>query len=213
VPDLEFQVQEVTVPGNAAVPQLSFKLRITNSEGRPVQAIALRVQIQIEPARRRYTVAEQEHLKELFGEPEQWSKSLHSLLWTNINVNVSGFSGPTLIDIPVPCTFDFNVAVTKYIYGLKDAELPITLLFSGTVFHSGPTGLQVAQIPWDRSATCRVPVRLWKEMMDRYYPDTAWICLRREIFERINAFRAQNGISSWEQTFERMLGITTGARG
>jgi Family of unknown function (DUF6084) len=167
--------------------------------------MALRAQVQIEPTRRRYTAPEQERLKELFGEPERWSTSLHPLLWANLNVNVPGFSGSTLIDLPVPCTFDFNVAITKYVYGLENGELPTSLLFSGTVFHAGPTGLQIAQIPWDREASYRVPVRIWKEMMDLHYPDTAWIMLRREVFERLYEFKTRHGLPTWEQAVERLL--------
>jgi Family of unknown function (DUF6084) len=210
VPDLKFQVEDVAATPNAAAPQLSFKVRIANSQGEPIHSIALRVQVQIEPVRRRYTAKEQEHLKELFGEPERWSKSLHPLLWTNANLTVPAFTSDTSVEVPVPCTFDFNVAVTKYIYGLEDGELPVSLLFSGTVFHAGRMGLQIAQIPWDREASYRLPVRVWKEMMDLYYPDTAWLCLRRDIFERLYEFKSRHGIPTWEQAFERMLGVTAG---
>jgi Family of unknown function (DUF6084) len=212
LPDLRFHVDEVLATPNAATPQLCFKLGITNSEPEPVHSIALRVQVQIEPVRRRYTAAEQERLKELFGAPEQWSKSLHSLLWANVNVNVSGFSGKTVVDVLVPCTFDFNVAMTKYIYGLENGDLPVSLLFSGTVFHAGRIGLQVAQIPWDREASYRLPVRIWKEMMNLFYPDTAWICLKREVFDRLYEFKSQHGIPSWEQALERMLGMAAGVK-
>jgi hypothetical protein len=208
LPDLRFQAEDAAATPNAAAPQLSFKVRITNSEPEPVQSIALRAQVQIVPVRRRYTAAEREQLKELFGEPERWSQSLHPLLWANVNVTVPGFTGSTVVEIPVPCTFDFNVAVTKYIHGLESGELPTSLLFSGTVFHAGPMGLQVAQIPWDREASFRVPIRVWKEMMDLYYPHTAWLCLRRDIFERLYEFKARHGIPTWEQTLERMLGLT-----
>jgi hypothetical protein len=208
VPDLHFQVEDVSATPKAAIPQLSFKVRITNSEPEPVHSIALRAQVQIEPVRRRYTAAEQQHLNELFGEPERWSQSLHPLLWANVNVTVPGFTGSTVAEIPVPCTFDFNVAVTKYIYGLENGDLPTSLLFSGTIFHAGRMGLQVAQIPWDREAGCRVPLRVWKEMMDLYYPHTAWLCVRRDIFERLYEFKARHGIPTWEQTLERMLGLT-----
>jgi len=212
LPDLRFHVDEVLAMPNAATPQLCFKLGITNSEPEPVHSIALRVQVQIEPVRRRYTAEEQGHLQELFGAPEQWSKSLHPLLWANVNVNVSGFSGKTVVDVLVPCTFDFNVAMTKYIYGLENGDLPVSLLFSGTVFHAGRIGLQVAQIPWDREASYRLPVRAWKEMMDLYYPDTAWICLKREVFDRLYEFKSQHGIPSWEQALERMLGMAAGVK-
>jgi hypothetical protein len=207
VPDLRFQVEDVVPTPNAATPQLSFKLRITNSGPEPIHSIALRAQVQVEPVRRRYSSEEQQKLKELFGEPEQWSKSLQPLLWANVNANVGAFSGSTVIDLPVPCTFDFNVAMTKYIYGLEGGEVPTSLLFSGTVFHAGQMALQIAQIPWDREASYRVPVRVWKEMMDSYYPDAAWIHLRRDVFERLYEFKSQNGLPTWEQTLERMLDL------
>lgn len=210
MPDLSFQIESAEATPNAATPQIVFKVRITNAEPQPIHSIALRAQAQIEPVRRRYTPVEQEHLKELFGEPERWSKTLHSLLWANITVSVPGFTGSTVADVPLPCTFDFNVAVTKYIYGLEQGEIPTTLLFSGTIFHPGGMGLQVAQIPWDKDASYRLPVRVWKEMMDAYYPNTAWIALRRDVFERLYEFKSRHGIPTWEQVIERMLGVGAG---
>ena len=207
MPDLRFQVEDVVPTPNAASPQLLFKLQITNAEPEPIHSIALRAQVQVEPVRRRYSSEEQEKLKTLFGEPEQWSKSLLPLLWTNVNVTVAAFTGSTLIDFPVPCTFDFNIAMTKYIYGLDSGELPTSLLFSGTVFHAGQMALQIAQIPWDREASYRVPVRVWKEMMDLYYPNGAWIQLRRDVFERLYEFKSHYGLPTWEQTIERMLDL------
>ena len=207
MPDLRFEVEGADVTPNAATPQITFKVRVTNSESGTIHSIALRAQVQIEPVRRRYTPDEQEHLKELFGEPERWSKSLHPLLWANVNVTAQAFTGSTVIEIPVPCTFDFNVAITKYIYGLEEGELPTTLLFSGTVFHAGGMGLQVAQIPWDRDASYRLSINVWKQMMDTYYPNTAWLSLRRDVFDRLYEFKSRNGIPTWEQTFEKMLDV------
>jgi hypothetical protein len=207
VPDLSFQVESAEALRNAASPQITFKVRANNSEPEPIHSMALRIQIQIEPTRRRYTDAEHENLKELFGEPERWSKTLHPLLWTNANINAQGFTGTGVIEIPVPCTFDFNVAMTKYVYGIEDGDVPVTLLFSGTVFYARGAGLQIAQIPWDKEARYKLPVRVWKEMMDSYYPNTSWLCLRRDVFEKLNQFRSRNGLSTWEQTIEQMLGL------
>jgi Family of unknown function (DUF6084) len=211
VPDLRFQVDNAAAIPNAATPQISFNVRITNSGAESIHSIALRVQVQIEPVRRRYTSAEQEQLKELFGEPENWSKSLHPLLWSHANVNIPAFTSNTSVSVPVPCTFDFNVAMTKYVYGLENGELPTSLLFSGTIFYAGAAGgLQIAPIPWDREANYRLPVRVWKEMMELYYPNTGWIAVRRDVFERLYEFKSRHGIPTWEQTFERMLGLTAG---
>jgi hypothetical protein len=68
--------------------------------------------------------------------------------------------------------------------------------------------VQVAQIPWDKEARYRLPVRVWKEMMDLYYPNTVWVPLRRDVFERLYQYRSRHGIPSWEQALERMLGVT-----
>lgn len=212
MPDLGFAIEEVAATRNAATPQLSFRVLITNSGPEPIHSVALRAQVQIEPVRRRYSAAEQEHLKELFGEPERWSESLHPLLWANVNVNVPGFNGRTVVEVPVPCTFDFNVAVTKYSYGLENGEIPTSILFSGTVFHAGRVGLQIAQIPWDRDASYRLPVRVWKEMMDLYYRDTAWLCVGRDSFERLREYKARHGFPTWEQAFERLLGVTAAVK-
>lgn len=212
MPDLHFQVEDAFATPNAAVPQLTFRVLITNCEPEPIHSIALRAQVQIEPVRRRYKPAEQERLKELFGEPERWSKSVHPLLWTNANVTVTAFTGSTVVDIPVPCTFDFNVAITKYIHGLEGGELPISLLFSGTVFHAGQVGLQIAQIPWDREASYKLPIRAWKEMMDQHYPNTAWLCIERDVFDRLAEYKARNNIATWEQALERALGLAAEAK-
>jgi hypothetical protein len=208
MPDLSFSIENVAPVARAATPQLGFSVRVTNSQPDSVQSIALSVQVQIEPVRRRYTAEEQEHLRDLFGEPERWSQTLHPLLWSNVNLTVPGFTGSTLVEVPVPCTFDFNVAMTKYVYGLEAGELPTTLLFSGTMFYHGGVALQIAKVPWDREASYRVPVRAWKEMMDFYYPNHAWIALRRDVFERLCEYKSRYGIASWEQTLERMLGLT-----
>lgn len=207
MPDLGFQVESAEALRNAASPQIVFKVRVNNSGQEAIHSMALRAQVQIEPTRRRYSDTEHESLKELFGEPERWSKTLHSLLWTNANINAAGFTGNTLIEVPVPCTFDFSVAMTKYVYGLEDGDLPVTFLFSGTVFYARGAGLQIAQIPWDKEARYRLPVQVWKQMMDAYYPNTAWICLRRDVFEKLNQFRSRNGFSTWERTIEQMLGL------
>jgi hypothetical protein len=212
VPDLQFKVEDIRPARHAATPLLSCKLCITNSESQPIHSIALRVQIQIEPVRRRYTPSEREHLKELFGEPEQWSKSLTPLLWMNANFNVPGFTDRAVVDLPLLCTFDFNVAMTKYIYGLEAGDLPLSLLFSGTIFHPGSMGLQIAQIPWDREARYQLPVQVWKELMNLHYSNSAWLCLPRDIFDQLYDYKSRHGIPTWEQAFERLLGVTAGAK-
>jgi Family of unknown function (DUF6084) len=209
MPDLTFRIEEAVVIAFAAAPTLAFKLRIENANAtETIHSVALRCQIQIEVTRRRYAVEEQARLRDLFGEPERWSQTLRSLLWTNVSVVVPGFQGSTLVDLPIPCTFDFNVAATKYFAGLIDGEIPIHLMFSGTVFYADPEGvLQVTPISWEQETRFKLPVKAWHDMMDVYYPNCVWLTLRRDVFERLYEYKTRRGIPTWEQALEEILSI------
>jgi hypothetical protein len=207
MPDLSFKIEGAEVVKFSATPLIAFKLRVSNADpSETIHSVALRSQIQIEVTRRRYTAEDQEKLRDLFGDADRWSQTLRNLLWTHVNVNVPPFQGSTLVDLPVPCTFDFNVGATKYFHGLGDGDVPLCVMFSGTVFYSAPgEPMQVAPISWEKEARCSMPVKLWREMMDSYYPNTAWLCLRRDIFERVYDYKVRNGIPTWEQALESML--------
>jgi uncharacterized protein DUF6084 len=106
----------------------------------------------------------------------------------------------------VPCTFDFNIAATKYFAGLEAGEIPLILQFSGTIFYAARDGaLQIAQVPWTKEARYRLPVKSWQDMMDIHYPNSAWLCLRRDVFDRLHRFKIQRAIPTWEQTIESIL--------
>jgi hypothetical protein len=207
VPDLDFQVCEAEPLPFAAAPTIALKVRISNAVAdEAIHTTALRCQIQIEATRRRYTVEDQRRLGDLFGAPERWAQTLKTMLWTHTSAVVGRFAGSTVVSLDVPCTFDFNVAATKYFAGLDDGEVPLCLQFSGTVFYEGAGGaLQVAQIPWSKEARYRLPVRVWRDMMDVYYPNTAWLCLRRDAFERLRDFKTERGLPTFEQALERLL--------
>jgi hypothetical protein len=207
VPDLSFRIESAESVRFAAAPALSFRLLVQNSNpDELIHTVALRAQIQIEATRRRYSDAEKAGLLDLFGEPDRWSRTLRSMLWTHASVVIPAFKGSASADLQVPCTFDFNVAATKYFHGVSDGEIPLNLQFSGTVFYTPPGGgLQVAPIPWDREARFRLPVQVWRAMMDEYYPNSAWLALRRDVFERVYEYKMREGIPTWEETFERLL--------
>ena len=207
MPDLGFRIERVEVAKFSASPQIALKLRLTNANpAETIHSVALRCQIQIEVTRRRYTAEDQEKLRDLFGEPDRWSQTLRNLLWTNVNLNVPPFQGSTVVDLPVPCTFDFNVGATKYFHGLGDGDVPLCVMFSGTVFYAqAGDHLQVSPISWEKEARFSMPVRVWREMMDSYYPNTAWLCLRRDLFERLYEYKVRHGIPSWEEALANLL--------
>ena len=63
----------------------------------------------------------------------------------------------------------------------------------------------MAPISWDKETKFRLPLKVWKDMMDAYYPNSAWLCLRRDVFEELHRFKVERGIPTWEQAFESML--------
>lgn len=207
VPDLQLTVEGAEVVQFAAAPLLAFKVRIVNiPNDEIIHTVALRAQIQIEVSRRKYDSNEQARLLDLFGEPDRWGQTLRSLLWTHASVVVPGFTGSVLADIPVACTFDFNVAATKYFHGVTSGDLPLCFQFSGTVFYMGEDGtLQVAPISWDKESKYRLPVKVWKSLMDAHYPNSAWLSLHRDTFEKLSQFKRREGIPTWDEALDRAL--------
>ena len=207
MPDLQLTVEGAEVVQFAAAPLLAFKVRIVNTPNDEiVHTVALRAQIQIEVSRRKYDSNEQARLLDLFGEPDRWGQTLRSLLWTHASVVVPGFTGSVLADIPVACTFDFNVAATKYFHGVTGGDLPLCFQFSGTVFYMGEDGtLQVAPISWDKESKYRLPVKVWKDLMDAHYPNSAWLSLHRDTFEKLSQFKMREGIPTWDEALDRAL--------
>jgi hypothetical protein len=208
MPELSFQVEGAEPERFAAEPLLLFKLRVSEAGGAggAVHSVALRCQVRIEPGRRRYRPEEQERLLDLFGTPERWGQTLRPMLWTHAGVLVPAFTGSTVVDLPVPCSSDFALAATKYFDALDGGDIPLCFLFSGTVFYEAEDGrLQVAQVPWDREASFRLPAATWKGLMELYYPNSAWLRLRKDVFDRLSQYRSRHGLPTWEQALERLL--------
>ena len=130
----------------AAGPSVQLDLGI--SADVPVHTVALRTQIRIEPRRRRYTADEADRLSDLFGEPARWGETLHPLQLATVATMVPGFTGSTTVPLLVPLTYDLDIAATKYLHGLDGGDVPLLLLFSGTVFHGAPDTVRVGMVPW-----------------------------------------------------------------
>ena len=207
MPDLNFEVVGAEAPVFAAVPTLIFKLQISNAvEQERIHSIMLRSQIQLSVIRRHYNPEEQARLLEVFGEPKRWGETLRSLLWTHASTMVPRFTGSTVVDVLVPCTYDFEVVGTKYFNALDDGDIPLTFLFSGTIFYEGEEGtMQVAQISWSKEASYRMPVQAWQDMIAHYYPNTAWIRLHKDVFDQLYQYKATHGLPTWEDVVARLL--------
>jgi hypothetical protein len=213
MPDLDFAIKGVEPVMRGLTPLLHFKLEVTNAaRTAPVQAVILHSQIQIQPAQRTYNGAEKERLVDLFGTPERWGQTLRNRLWAHAQASVGAFSDSIETDLPVACTYDLNIAASKYFYALEDGLVPLLFLFSGTVFYTGADGrLQVAPIPWDKECTFAMSAGLWRDLMEAHYPNSAYLCLERDTFERLYAYKRRHGIATWDQVLERLLPALEGA--
>ncbi|MGZ4468074.1 MAG: DUF6084 family protein [Nocardioidaceae bacterium] len=200
-----FAVLDVAAERWAASPQLTARLRIEESSGAAVHAIALRCQVKIEPQRRGYSADDEAGLRALFGDRGRWGETLRPFTWMQCATTVRGFTGSIETDLALPCTYDFEVAGSRYLHGIGDGTVPLTLMFAGTVFTRGEHGFAVEQVPWDCEARYDLPVAVWREMCDLHFPHSGWIRLDRDLLDTLADYRARHGLVSWEETLERLL--------
>jgi hypothetical protein len=203
--ELSFEVVDVVPERFAAAPHLLARLRVEESAGETVHALALRVQVRIEPQRRRYDDTEEQALLDLFGDRTRFAQTLRPFAWLHASTVAQGFTGSTTIDLPLPCTYDFEVSGTTYLHALRDGEIPLLFLFSGTVFTRGSTGFSVTQVPWDREARFRLPVAVWRDLMETHFPRSEWIRMRRDTVEALAHYRHTRGQLSWDDAVTTLL--------
>jgi hypothetical protein len=194
---LKFGVLDARAEPHAAVPTLNFRIGIEAAA--PVHAILLHARVDIEPRRRSHTGSEQERLEDLFGEAARWKDTLRPLVWSRATLTVPAFEKSVEIDLPVVGTYDFEVAAAKYLDALEGGEVPLLVLFSGTVFAKAADGFRVEQISWDNEARYRMPVEVWRNVMEAYFPGCAWIRIRRESLDALERFRARRGLLSCDE--------------
>ena len=205
VPELSFTVEGAERAEHAAVPTLRFALRIDGGE-HDIRSVLLDVQVQIAARRRVYDAESYDRLFDLFGPAADWGSNLRTLLWTRTTLVVPPFAGSTLVDLPITCTYDFEVAASRYFDALPGGDVPLEFLFSGAVFFTGARGmLQTARISWEEEAEYRLPVALWRETMERHFPQTAWLRLGREAFDRLHAYKARNALPTWDAALDALL--------
>jgi hypothetical protein len=210
VADLIFGCTGVTTDKYAATPALTFQLTITERSGVRVHAIALRCQIRIEPHRRRYSAVEAERLHDLFGDPSRWAETVKPIQLATVTAMVPAFTAVTEVDLPVPCTYDLEVSSARYLHGLDDGTIPLLLLFSGTVFVATENGFSVELVPWSAEASYRMPVAVWRELVDAHFPGSAWLRCRRDTLDALSGFKARHALPTWDATLSALLAQADG---
>ncbi|HEY3906194.1 MAG TPA: DUF6084 family protein [Streptosporangiaceae bacterium] len=205
--ELVFDCVGATPDKYAVTPSMSLKLRISETTGQRVDSIALRCQIRIEPARRKYTADEAENLNDLFGDTARWADTLKPMQFTTVATMVPGFTGSIEVDLPILFTYDLEIGTTRYFTGLEGGEIPLLLLFSGTVFSTVDGRLSIQQVPWSKEAHYRLPLTVWQEAIDAHFPDSAWIKMSRSTLDILLEFKSRAALPTWDATIATLLSL------
>ncbi|MGH2929393.1 MAG: DUF6084 family protein [Solirubrobacteraceae bacterium] len=205
-PDPEFAVLGARTVRYAAAPMLALDLQVTEPSGRQIYMVALTIQLMIEPARRGYDDATRARLVELFGAPERWAVTTHSLVWAQLDVVVPAFTGSTTVAVPIACSYDLELAAAKYLHSLPDGVAPLALHFNGMIYYRDERdGLQLVLVPWTRSIDFRMPVSVWRETIEHYYPSTGWVALRTQTLEALQRAKLARGLATLDACVDALL--------
>jgi hypothetical protein len=205
MPGLSFAVVDIAPEPYAAAPTLVARVRVEEATGERVHALALRAQVRIEPQRRSYDDREEQALLDLFGDRTRFAQTLRPFPWLHTSTVAPGFTGSAEVDLVLPCTYDVEVAGTPYLHALRNGEVPLLFLFSGTVFTRGATGFSVAPVPWDCEARYRLPVATWRDLMEATFPGTEWLRVRRDTVDALAHYRHRRGLTSWDDAVTALL--------
>jgi hypothetical protein len=206
VPEPEFAVLGARPVRYAAAPMLALDLEVSEPTGRAVYMIALTIQLMVEPARRSYDDATRERLLELFGPPERWAVTTRSLVWSKLDVLVPAFTGRTTVSVPIAVNYDLELAAAKYLHSLPDGVAPLALHFNGTIYYPGEDGgLQIVLVPWNKSIDFRMPVSVWQQTIEHYYPNTGWVALRSQTLAALQRAKVDRGLATLDACVEALL--------
>jgi hypothetical protein len=201
--NLSFTVADVTPEPYTVTTVLTARIAVSAAE--PVHAIALRCQVRINPLRRGYSDDEAAGLTDLFGSRERWATTQHTFLWQHCATMVPRFSGSTEVTLPLECTYDFEVAATKYLHALTDGAIPLQFLFSGMVFTSGQRGFSVQPVPDECEDHYSMPTSVWRDLMRQHYPNSGWVRLSHDTMAALAGYKSARGLLGIEDAVCELL--------
>ncbi len=76
------------------------------------------------------------------------------------------------------------------------------------MFTRGANGFGVEQIPWDCEARYRIPVTVWRDMIEHYFPNSGWLRLTRDTIESLAHYKAVRGLTTWDEAVDSLLART-----
>ena len=73
------------------------------------------------------------------------------------------------------------------------------------MFTKGQSGFAVEPVAWDLEASFRLPVAVWRDTMDLYFPNSGWIRVSRDTLDALQRFKSGRALPTWDQAFEHLL--------
>lgn len=205
-PSLLWSVRGAGIDVAAVSPAIALELGVEAPAGVEVRSVLLRAQVRIAVRRRGYDAATRERLYELFGEPSEWGRSLRDLQWAHATAMVPPFEGRSSVGIQLPCSYDFETGIAKYLYGLPGGVVPLDVLLSGTVFYNGDDGeLRTALLSDESELRYDLDAALVRRAMERFFPGSAWLRISRDTFDRLWALRSRRALPSWDHALNLLL--------
>jgi hypothetical protein len=122
---------------------------------------------------------------------------------------VPRFTGSTELELPVPLSYDLEIGATRYFAGLDNGEVPLLMLFSGTVFTMDGGRIQAQQVPWSKEAAYRLPISTWRESIDAHFPNSAWIKMSRQTLDELQQYKTREALPTWDATIMSLLANAT----
>ena len=65
-------------------------------------------------------------------------------------------------------------------------------------------------VPWSKSTDFRMPVSVWRETIEHYYPNTGWVALRSQTLETLQREKLRRGLPTLDACLEQLLSEVDG---
>jgi Family of unknown function (DUF6084) len=203
IPQPEFWVLGAKPVPHAAAPTLAFEMRVRDHSELEVYAVALTVQILLQPVQRPHDDEVRERLRDVFGEAARWGDTARSLLWSECDTLVGSFRGSTSFELQVPCSSDLELATTRWFDAVPDGEAPLSFQFSGSVFYCGEADrLQLTRVGWHTETQFRLPLETWRATVGER---GGLVRVSSDTFEALRRYRLDRGLHSLDAAVADLL--------
>ena len=173
-----------------------FVAAIDSRAAHAIRSVLLDVQIQIAAPAAVYDPGRAGAAGRAVRRARALGHTLRTLLWLRTTVVVPPFTGATVVDLRRAVHLRLRghgVALPRT--RSTTARCRSSSCSAGPSSTPAPAGaLQTARIALGREAEYRLPVAVWRETMDSYFPGSAWLRLRPRRLRPAVAYRARHAL-------------------